>query len=331
MGRRAAACLIVFLTVPGMLPAKAPVAAAEQGIVARVGDRTITRAELDRRVQQAINAGYYHRRLPADVLDKLRRTELRKLIHRDLDILGAYDHGLKPPRKDAEGRRAAMEIQLGKERYERSLEVNGWTREDHVHALAETLMAQKAYRRFVLEKAKVPEKAVRRAYEADPGRWKMPPSLHLFHILLTVPASADEEAWARREAEARKIRTEAEAGTPFADLASRRSEGMYRIKGGDLGWVHRGRLQPELEEAVWKARVGSIVGPIRTTEGVHLMYVEARRPARVLSYEEAAPILRKQLEKAALAAAEKSWYGEVEKRHPVTILDPALRQDGGGE
>jgi len=325
------ACLIVLLTVPGMLLARGTGKAAEPAIVARVGDRKITRAELDREVQRAINSSYFHKRLPEDVLEKLRGKELEALIHRDLDILGGYDHGLEPPVRDAEGRRAAMEIQLGKERYERSLKINGWTREDHVHALAETLMGQEAHRRFVTDRARVTESAVRQAYEANPGRWKMPASLHLFHILLKVSPSAGDDEWAKREDEARKIKTEAEAGTPFTELASKRSEGMYRIKGGDLGWVHKGRLEPELEKAAWAARIDTVVGPIRTREGYHLLLVAERRPARQLSYSEAAPIIRKQLEKQALEAAEKRWYGEVERRHPVVILDPAFRRDEGGE
>lgn len=322
---------IALLTGPVWLFAQETAPTAPARIVARVGDRVITRAELDREVQRAINSSYFHRRLPEGVLEKLRRRELLALIHRDLDILGAYDRGLKPPVKDAEGRRAAMEVQLGTERYERSLKINGWTREDHVHALAETLMGQEAHRRFVTEKARVSEEAVRAAYEANPGRWKMPASLHLFHILLKVPPSAGEAEWARREAEAREIKTQAEAGTPFAELASKRSEGMYRIKGGDLGWIHRGRLQPELEKAAWAARTGTVVGPIRTREGYHLLLVKERRPARQLSFSEAAPIIRKQLEKRALETAEQRWYGEVERRHPVVILDPALRRDAGGE
>ena len=330
MGQLATACLIVLLTVPGTLPAGAA-NISEPEVVARVGDRTISRAELDREVQRAINSSYFHKRLPPEVLEKLRRRQLQALIHRDLDILGAYDHGLKPARKDAEGRRAAMEIQLGKERYERSLKINGWTREDHTRVLAETLMGQEAHRRFVTEKARVSEKAVREAYEANPGRWKMPPSLHILHILLKVPPSAEDAVWKRREAEAREIKAEAEAGTPFSDLASKRSEGMYRIKGGDLGWVHKGRLQSELEKAAWGAKTGTVVGPIRTREGIHLLLVTERRPAHQLSFAEAEPIIRKQLEHQALRAAEKRWYDEVTRRHPVVILDPALRQDAGEE
>ncbi len=331
MGHRMKSWLVIVAAFSGTFFAAGPLRATQADIVARVGDRTISRAELDLAVQRAVNSGYYHKRLPEAMLDKLRRQQLQALIRRQLDILGARDRGLQPPTRDAEGRRAAMEIQLGTTEYERSLKANGWTREDHVRALAETLLGQEAYRRFVTEKAKVSEAAVRRAYDANLARWKMPPSLHLFHILLKVPPSADGSQWAKREAEARKIKAEAEAGTPFADLAARDSEGMYRIKGGDLGWVHRGRLQPALEQAAWKAAVGSIVGPIRTKEGIHLLLVKEARPGRTLSYEEAAPILRKELEKAALKKAEQRWYDEVRARHPVVILDPALRQGEGGE
>ena len=322
--------LLLVLAASAMGTA-APSAPEVPGVAARVGDRVVTRAELDREVQRAVNSGYFHRRLSEETLLELRREQLQKLIRRQLDILGALDRGLRPDPAEAEARRAEVEARLGTERYEASLKINGWTRKDHTRVLAETLMGQEAHRRFVTSRATVDEAAVRKAYEADPDRWDMPPSLHLRHILLKVPAGAGPGTWTAREMEALALKKQAEEGASFADLAAERSEGMYRIRGGDLGWVHEGRLQPELEEAVWSAVVGSVVGPLRTAEGVHLFLVEGRRPERTLTFAEAAPIIRKRLEQEALAAAETAWYDEVRSRHPVVIPDPSLRPAGGEE
>lgn len=305
-----------------------PLAAATPDPVAMVGELSISRQELDEAVQRAVNAGYYHKRLPDETLQKLRREQLRQLVRRRLDILGGRDNGLEAPVADAAGRRAAMEIELGKKAYEESLRVRGWSRADHVKALADTLLGQEAYRRFVSQAAKVTDDAVRRAYDANPARWKVPPSLHLRHILLKVPPAASAVEWKKREAEAAALRKRAESGERFAKLASSHSEGMYRVKGGDLGWVHRGRLQPELEKAAWTASPGAVVGPVHTLEGVHLLLVEERRGGRQLTFDEVEATLRKELEKQALAVAEARWYQEVRSRHPVTILDPTLLADG---
>ncbi len=333
MNRRSTPCLAILITLGTVSLAGAPVHASPDtpDVAARVGDRTITRAELDREVRRAINSGYFHRNLPEETLEALRREQLQELIRRQLDILGARDRGLEPDLEEARRQRAAVEARLGKELYEQSLAVNGWTREDHVRVLAETLMGLEAHRRFVTEKAGVDEQDVKEAYEADPDRWTMPPSVHLRHILLKVAPGATPERWTAREMEALALADRARRGESFADLAAEHSEGMYRIKGGDLGWVHRGRLQPELEQAAWDAEPGTVVGPIRTAEGVHLLLVEERRGKRKLTFAEAAPLIRKQLEQQALQRAEREWYDAVRARHPVEIPDPDLRPVEGEE
>lgn len=298
--------------------------------VARVGDRVITRRVLDTEVQQALNARYYHGSLPADKRLALEREVLAGLIRRQLDVLGGLDGGLRLDVAAARTERAAIERRAGAQVYERSLAALGWDRRAHVQALAETHLADEATRRFVQEPARVSDADVRAAYQADPGRWTIPESLHLEHILLAVAPGADKARWQVREGEARRLVERLRAGEPFAALAEKASDAPHRVKGGDLGWVHRGRLVEPVESAVWRAKVGELVGPLRGAEGIHIAMVLARRPARAMTYEEAVPRLRAELEQAALARAQAAWFAAVRTRHPVVILDAKLAEAAGG-
>jgi peptidylprolyl isomerase/peptidyl-prolyl cis-trans isomerase D len=47
-------------------------------------------------------------------------------------------------------------------------------------------------------------------------------------------------------------------------------------RGGDLGWVGKGRMVPEFEKAMFAAKPGQVIGPIRTPYGVHIIKVHAR-------------------------------------------------------
>ena len=295
--------------------------------VARVGNRTISAAALGEAVRLAANSQYYHKNLSPDRQREIEREQLENLIRRQLDILGAYDRGLMPPVSQARRQVGEIEKTLGKAEYERSLKVHGMTRDDHSRVLADTLLGQEAYRKFVVDPSSVSDAEVKTAFEANPARWRMPEAQRIEHILLVVSPDALASQIAGREAEAGGLIQRLKAGEPFADVASKHSEDPYRVKGGDLGWVHRTRLEEPLESASWKAAVGEIMGPLRGLDGFHIFRVQDRRPPRQLTLAEAAPALRQEMEKRRLSAIEDRWYKELRTGHPVEILRLDLREE----
>ena len=292
--------------------------------VARVGERTISRAMLDDAISQALNASYHHGQITGERRRELERVKIDELIRRELNLAGALDRDLEPPLAEAEASRAGIEARLGTAAYDEALASIGMTREDHARAIAETLLAQRAYDEFVLRPAEVDDDEVRAAFDAAPDQWRMPESSHVLHILLMVRPDANAAETAGVERQAAELAARAREGENFQNLASGFSQDMYRIKGGDLGWVHRGRLVAELEDAVWAAEIGVVVGPVRSGEGYHLAKVLGRRQARPMEWSEVEPMLRERLETEKLEVAEDAWFEPLRRAHPVVILDPDL-------
>jgi len=86
------------------------------------------------------------------------------------------------------------------------------------------------------------------------------------------------------EARANEIATRAKNGEDFAALAKQYSEDTKsRDAGGELGWLARGQLVvdnnsiPEFDDAAFKAKVGDIVGPVKTNIGFEIIKVEDRK------------------------------------------------------
>lgn len=292
--------------------------------VARVGDVTISRELLDENVARVLQGQYQHTRVSEEKLQELQVKELSVLIRRQLLVAGAKDRGLALPLAEARLQVAAMEKQLGPEEYQKSLKARGWTRKDHERVLAETLLAEKAYQRFILNPSAVSEEETADFFKANPARFQWPEALRVQHILLKVSATADAKTWEKREQEAKDLVARLQRGEDFATLASQLSDDPYRVKGGDLGWVHRGRLVEPLETAVWTARVGQLLGPVRSSEGFHVVRVLERRLARPMTLDEARPLIQRELGEKKRLEAEKRFFAEVKSRHPVVILDSSL-------
>ncbi len=83
----------------------------------------------------------------------------------------------------------------------------------------------------------------------------------LSHILIRVSPSEKDVQKTLRKAE--RILKKIKAGQSFSLLAKRYSEDpVSKENGGELGWVSERMLPPDIVEALKKAEVGDVVGPI---------------------------------------------------------------------
>ncbi len=98
---------------------------------------------------------------------------------------------------------------------------------------------------------------------------------HARHILIrTNDLVSDEDAKARLE----QLKQRLEGGDDFAALARAHSDDtVSAAKGGDLGWVSPGDLDPRFEEVMNGLAPGKISVPFHTQFGWHLVQVLGRR------------------------------------------------------
>jgi peptidyl-prolyl cis-trans isomerase D len=142
------------------------------------------------------------------------------------------------------------------------------------------------------------EAALRKAYDDKKFVYeKVPPQRRLRTILLKLPKDAkpeaDKAAKTKAEALAEKLRKGAKAndktngkaaGSTFADLAGSASDdAATKLRGGDLGWRAKGAtgLGAAVEDKVWDAKPGTVVGPIRSDNGYVLVKVEGAREGEI--------------------------------------------------
>ncbi|MBS1155177.1 MAG: Foldase protein PrsA [Proteobacteria bacterium] len=128
------------------------------------------------------------------------------------------------------------------------------------------------------------------------------------HILITIneslPDNRRTEVLARINAIAASLATDP---TTFADQALRHSECPTALSGGELGWVARGQLYPELDVALFGMQAGQISTALESPLGFHLLYCEAVREAGVHDFAEVADKLVESLQKRRDKQAQTEW------------------------
>ncbi len=94
-----------------------------------------------------------------------------------------------------------------------------------------------------------------------------------------------DEQWAAQ------VRTQLDTGAKFSDLARDNSEGPGAAEGGDGGWISRGELTQQLEDAVFKTGIGGLSDSVVISgDGVYLVKVLAEEtrsptPAQIAVYK----------------------------------------------
>jgi peptidyl-prolyl cis-trans isomerase C len=78
------------------------------------------------------------------------------------------------------------------------------------------------------------------------------------------------------EAQCEELKTEILAGTDFAEVAKQHSKCPSGRQGGDLGSFGPGQMVREFDEVVFKGEINTVLGPVKTQFGYHLLEVTER-------------------------------------------------------
>ncbi|MCB1056370.1 MAG: peptidyl-prolyl cis-trans isomerase [Acidobacteria bacterium] len=132
----------------------------------------------------------------------------------------------------------------------------------------------------------VTDDELREVYDAHPEQFSAPERRLTYEIFLRRAPGAAETIRSLRE---RTLR-----GESFLRLAGEYSDSESRLQDGLLGWMVPGRLPAPFGAVVAGLDEGVPSKPVETPRGFHLFYVEQILPAKLLSFEEAAPNLRRQ-------------------------------------
>lgn len=256
-----------------------------EGIVVRVNDRILTTRDVALRIGE--RAGELGRPLTADDLQALLRelTEDVCLIERA--------HELKIEADDQEVESAIARLreqnQVQDDRaFEESLRTMGMTRDQLRARIRDNIVMNRLLSREVKRPA-VTEEELKRRYQSERERYRVPERVHLEHIIFTVGSeSGDEE---RVLAAARRLAAAARTTGDFLSLVKAEVE-TGKATGGDLGLVAVPDLRREVAAVVAGLAPGEISEPFRSGAGVHVVRLRARVDAAVKPFPEVAEELR---------------------------------------
>jgi parvulin-like peptidyl-prolyl isomerase len=98
------------------------------------------------------------------------------------------------------------------------------------------------------------------------------------------------------------------------------SEDDYKSKGGDIGYVHKGRIAPEIDKAAFNLKVEEVSAPIHVEDVWYIIKVEDKKPEYAVPFEEAKGKLEKELETEKALELQKKWIADLKSKAKIEIL-----------
>jgi peptidyl-prolyl cis-trans isomerase C len=272
-----------------------PMCAAQQKPVAKVNGNVLSDYEMNEALNEILPAASFHGGITPEKRQKYHDRAVDKMIEDELLYQEAVRRGLEVGEDVITNDVDATIKRLGsKERYEEALKNTGLTDEEYRvkikrRKLIELLQAA------IVEESKASDQEAREYYEANKERYVMPPSWRLRHILISVPPESSPEEWDAKRKRAEEALQKIKDGEDMASVAWDYSDDPYRVKGGDLGIVHSGRLVGALEQAVSKLKVGEVSDVVQSIYGYHIVRLEGKSEEEQIEFDDASEKIKETL------------------------------------
>ena len=292
--------MIVLLCLPSY---------AEDIIVAKVNGTVLTQKNLDTELDRLIPQITFHRNVSPEKRKYYYGKALEEIITKELQYQDALAREMKPDKAKVEAQIERFKKRFKtEEAYKAALDKEGLTEDQLRAGIEKEMLIQSAIAKTVNEPAQMREAELKEYYEKNISKFKQPEAMRLRLI-----STKDEK-------KIRDILAKLKDGDDFGELAYNMSEDDYRVKSGDIGYVHKGRILPEIEDAASKLKVGELSEPIKADNRWYLVKVEDRKPEHQMSFEEVKGKLKKELEAERAAELKKKWIEGLKAKAKIEVL-----------
>jgi parvulin-like peptidyl-prolyl isomerase len=264
---------------------------------------------------------------PVEASDDAKATTLAvdKVVADILLAAEAAKAGEKLSKKEIREGVAAFRSRVGGDApYKELLRSAGASEDDLARLVERFRLARNYVEQHIAPTVSVSEAEARAFYE-EPGNQVYHSEQIKVRLIFVNSSEGDpEKTQAKAQQRVEAARERVLAGEEFATVAREVSEDMSREQGGEIGWISRGVIPRQLEQAVWNLEPGESSGVARGRFGFGFIQVVDRRPAGPSPFEEAKDSVISGLAAERTKQATAAAVAELRAKAKIEVLDPTL-------
>lgn len=305
------------LLLPVLLLVALPAARAElaSGIKAVVHSSVITYQEVEQFAAPALDAARrqsrdretFMKKASEVMADSLEQLVARQLILRDFQASGynfpesLIDESIEERIKARFGDRKTMT---------KTLQAQGLRYEQFRQQMRDQIIVEALRSKNISSALIISPHKIEKYYQERAGDYQVKDQVKM--RMITLPKTSEADTEARKLAE--EIATKVREGASFAEMATIYSQDSQRAQGGERGWVERGSLRSDIDEAAFKLAAGEISPVIETSQFCYLVLVEEVKPAHTRPLAEVREVIERELLDAERARLAKQYTDKLKRK-----------------
>ncbi|MCP4352879.1 MAG: peptidylprolyl isomerase [Desulfobacterales bacterium] len=219
-------------------------------------------------------------------------------------LFDAYLKFRRVPAQDEKRRKALLEQYIEREALASAIESENLLDKDLMQAelneFRKEMLISRYFEKYLAEK--VTDSAVQNYYSTHAEEYEELRA-HAAHILIRTNRKMSEPERKAKLTTAHEALSRTRSGKDFAEVAKDYSEDRNSAKkGGDLGWIRQGSIDPKFSEILFSSEPGAVSDPFETQFGFHI--IKLLEPVKTVKqpFESVAGDIRYQLRNRAKRA-----------------------------
>jgi peptidyl-prolyl cis-trans isomerase SurA len=279
-------------------------------IVAKVNSEIITLSSVNERVEllkQKVRGDYNEEEILDEALNSIveEKLQLQEGKKRGLVV---DDSAVDAAVKDIEQKNGLQEGQLAV-----MLESEGRSMKSYKNHIRDQILLSKVVRFEMGSRVNISERKIAKYYYDNQKDFWEPSKARVRHILILTEEGLSANKIKEKYLLVKGILREVKGGRDFAAAAKEYSEDISASEGGDVGFVDKGKMVPEFENAVYKMKEGEISDIVKTEYGFHIIKVDQVLAGRTLPLKDVKNKIQFILSQKKQKSAYEEWMNELRK------------------
>ena len=317
---------MIVLILWGVILLCAPVCAeVVDRIIAVVNDEIITLYEFNAAFdpyQDKIENNYKGKDKEA-VIKQTRDGLLQRLIDNILIEQEAKKSGVGIIVKDEEVMEVLQDVvakqKLSMQDFLKNLAKEGNSIESVKKEIRGQMIRARLLRREIKSKILVSDEEIGEYYNKNRQEYEGKETVRIKQLLLLLPPNADKNIKAKMKNEALQLHKRVINGESFDLMIVNYSQGPAAAQGGDVGFIGRGTIIPEVETAAFSLPVGQVSEVIESSVGFHIIQVVDKKGAGLKPIAAVREEIKTKIEDEKLDKKFDEWIASIRAKSHIEI------------